>query len=173
AEHFGSRVPPPADTPAEADPLARFVAEMNRLAEELGLHESHFANPHGLPAAKHHASTRDLATIARHALNQPEIAKVVSTRKRGCILVDGAGAKRNVLWTNTNNLLDIEGYDGVKTGTTTAAGACLVASGRRGNDHLIVVVLGATSSENRYIDARNLFRWGWNTLIGAPAVPKQ
>lgn len=167
AEHFGGRVSPPAESPKESDPLARFVAEMNRVAAELGLHESRFANPHGLPAADHHASTRDLATIARHALNQPEIAKVVATRKRGCTLVDGSGSKRNVLWTNTNRLLDTEGYDGVKTGTTTAAGACLIASGRRGDDHLIVVILGSNSSDSRYIDARNLFRWGWKTLIGA------
>ena len=70
---------------------------------------------------------------------------------------DGA----TVTWTNTNRLLDIEGYDGIKTGTTTAAGACLVASGRRGSDHLFVVVLGATSNDGRYVDARNLFRWAW------------
>ena len=64
-------------------------------------------------------------------------------------------------WNNTNKLLDIEGYDGIKTGTTSAAGSCLVASGRRGKDHLIVVVLGATSNDSRYIDTRNLFRWAW------------
>jgi D-alanyl-D-alanine carboxypeptidase (penicillin-binding protein 5/6) len=49
----------------------------------------------------------------------------------------------------------------VKTGTTRAAGECLVASGRRAGDHLIVVILGASSSDARYADARNLFRHGW------------
>jgi D-alanyl-D-alanine carboxypeptidase len=49
----------------------------------------------------------------------------------------------------------------LKTGTTSAAGECLVASGRRGSDHLIVVILGASSTEARYADARNLFRYGW------------
>ena len=91
----------------------------------------------------------------------PDFARVVATPRHGCTLVDGEGRARNVVWTNTNRLLEIEGYDGVKTGTTTAAGACLVASGRRGDDHLIVVVLGAGSSDARYADARNLFRWGW------------
>jgi serine-type D-Ala-D-Ala carboxypeptidase (penicillin-binding protein 5/6) len=52
----------------------------------------------------------------------------------------------------------------VKTGTTNAAGACLVSSGVRGDDSLIVVVLGATSGESRYVDTRNLFRWGWQQL---------
>jgi D-alanyl-D-alanine carboxypeptidase len=85
------------------------------------------------------------------------------------------GRSRQVLWghreterlkpastTNTNHLLEIAGYDGVKTGTTNAAGTCLVASGRRGQDHLIVVILGGSNSpDSRYADARNLFRWAW------------
>ncbi len=162
AEHFGGRLKPPADAPDEADPLPRFIAEMNRVAVELGLHETHFANPNGLPAPGHRSSARDLAKLSSQALTQPAFAAIVSTRKHGCTLVDAEGRRRNVAWTNTNHLLDIEGYDGVKTGTTRAAGTCLVASGRRGKDHLIVVVLGGSSSpDSRYPDARNLFRWAW------------
>ncbi len=161
-EHFGGRLKPPDDAPRTDDPLPRFIAEMNRVAAELGLHETHFDNPNGLPAPGHHSSARDLAKLARHALAEPAFAAVVSTRKRGCTLVDGQGKQRNVVWTNTNHLLDIEGYDGVKTGTTQAAGTCLVASGHRGRDHLIVVVLGGSGTpDSRYPDARNLFRWAW------------
>jgi D-alanyl-D-alanine carboxypeptidase (penicillin-binding protein 5/6) len=65
------------------------------------------------------------------------------------------------VWESTNRLLEMEGYDGVKTGTTMAAGNCLVASGRHDGDHLLVVVLGCTSNDSRYLDARNLFRWAW------------
>ena len=72
-------------------------------------------------------------------------------------------------WENGNRLLGIEGYDGVKTGTTTAAGACVVASGRYESDHLLVVVLGATSNDSRYLDARNLFRWAWQERGHKPA----
>jgi hypothetical protein len=61
-------------------------------------------------------------------------------------------------------LLGIEGYEGIKTGTTTPAGCCLAACGRRGDRRLIVVVLGSTSTEARYADARNLFRYAWQTL---------
>ena len=164
AEHFGGRLKPPADSPGQADPLPRFIAEMNRVAADLGLHETHFANPNGLPAPGHRSSARDLARLASHALAEPVFATVVSTQKHGCTLVDAKGQRRNVVWTNTNHLLDTEGYDGVKTGTTRAAGACLVASGHRGikGDHLIVVVLGGSSSpDSRYPDARNLFRWAW------------
>jgi serine-type D-Ala-D-Ala carboxypeptidase (penicillin-binding protein 5/6) len=161
AEHFGGRLKPAADSPNEADPLPRFIAEMNHLADELGLRETHFINPNGLPAAGHHSSARDLAKLTRIALAEPIFAMTVSTSKHGCTLVDAKGQRRNVVWTNTNRLLDTEGYDGVKTGTTRAAGECLVASGRRGGDLLIVVVLGASSTEARYADARNLFRWAW------------
>jgi D-alanyl-D-alanine carboxypeptidase (penicillin-binding protein 5/6) len=68
------------------------------------------------------------------------------------------------MWKNTNRLLSIDGYHGVKTGTTTPAGACLVSSGRRGDEHLLVVVLGSTSGDARYVDTRNLFRWSWRQL---------
>jgi putative CocE/NonD family hydrolase len=161
AEHFGGRLAPPADSPGEADPLPRFVAEMNRVAAELGLGETHFVNPNGLTVKGHLSSARDLAKLARVALAEPVFAACVATREHGGTLIDPEGRGRDVVWTNTNHLLEIEGYDGVKTGTTETAGACLVASGRRGQDHLIVVVLGSSSPEARYAEARNLFRWAW------------
>ncbi|MGE3822354.1 MAG: peptidoglycan-binding protein [Isosphaeraceae bacterium] len=156
-EHVGQVLGPGAD----GDPLVRFVAEMNTEARALGLRESHFANTHGLTAPDHKTSARDLATLARKALEDPIFAEVVATPIRGSTLTDADGHRRNVVWKNTNRLLNVEGYDGVKTGTTSAAGNCLVASGRRGDDHLIVVVLGSASTDGRYADARNLFRWAW------------
>ena len=161
AEHFGGRLEPEGGSPPTLETSPRFIAEMNRVAAGLGLRETHFANPHGLPAAAHRSSARDLARLAQVALLEPAFAAVVSTPRRGATLVDESGKTRNVVWTNTNKLLEFEGYDGVKTGTTTGAGACLVASGRLGDDHLIVVILGAPSSDGRYADARNLFRWAW------------
>jgi D-alanyl-D-alanine carboxypeptidase (penicillin-binding protein 5/6) len=161
AEHFGGRLAPPAETPDETDPYPRFVAEMNRVAAALGLKETRFANANGLSTRGHRTSARDLARLARYALDDPGLAAYFSTVRHGCTVVAADGGRRNVDWTNTNRLLQIEGYDGVKTGTTEAAGACLVASGRRGDDHLIVVVLGAGSSEARYTETRNLFRWAW------------
>jgi D-alanyl-D-alanine carboxypeptidase (penicillin-binding protein 5/6) len=160
AEHIGGHLKP-ADASAGVDPLPRFVAEMNRVAGELGLRETHFVNPNGLPAPGHQSSARDLAKLTHHALALPAFASYVSTRKHGYVLSNGKGQRRSVIWTNTNRLLDTEGYDGVKTGTTRAAGECLVASGHRNGDHVIVVILGASSTEARYADARNLFRYAW------------
>jgi serine-type D-Ala-D-Ala carboxypeptidase (penicillin-binding protein 5/6) len=165
AEHFGGRMKRPADSSSGSDPLPRFISEMNRVAEELRLRETHFVNPNGLPAPDHQSSARDLAKLTHHALALPTFAKYVATIKHGCAIQAPNGQRRNVVWTNTNRLLDTEGYDGVKTGTTRAAGECLVASGHRNGNHIIVVILGASSTEARYVDARNLFRYAW-LMIG-------
>jgi D-alanyl-D-alanine carboxypeptidase (penicillin-binding protein 5/6) len=162
AQHFGPRFEPESPAPEASQPIARFVAQMNRTAKALAMNETHFANPHGLPAPDHHASARDLARLAAAVLADPILAPVVATPKHGATLHGPApDQSRNIVWTNTNRLLDTEGYDGVKTGTTTAAGNCLVASGHRDGKHRIVVILGSSSSDGRYADARNLFRWAW------------
>lgn len=109
---------------------------------------------------------RDLVALAYHALRLSRFRQYVSTRQHGCSLVGPGGYTRNVVWKNTNRLLQIDGYHGVKTGTTSAAGACLVSSGHRNDDHLLVVVLGSTSGDARYVDTRNLFRWAWQEREG-------
>lgn len=157
AEHFGPRFRKEAKD--DETPQASFVAEMNRQAAALKLGETKYLDPHGL--ARNQSSARNLATLAWTALQNPLFRDYVQTRRRESEATDATGVKRPVLWENTNRLLGIEGYDGVKTGTTTAAGSCLVSSGRYDNDHLIVVVLGATSNDSRYLDTRNLFRWAW------------
>ena len=159
AENFGSRVL--VGKPEPVDLLARFVVAMNQTSAKLGLTETSFSNPHGLTAKGHRSSARDLLRLAAHALSNKRFREYVSTRERGCRVTAPGGATRDVVWKNTNRLLRIEGYGGVKTGTTRAAGACLIAHGRRGDDELIVVVLGSAASPSRYADTRNLFRWAW------------
>jgi D-alanyl-D-alanine carboxypeptidase (penicillin-binding protein 5/6) len=165
AEHFGPRVP--ADGPHDGDPVGRFVAEMNRRARGMGLKETTFVDPNGL--GKNQSSARDLATLTWQALRDERFRAYVRTRSHECEVAGPDGAKRAVTWRNTNRLLTEAGYDGVKTGTTRAAGPCLVASGRRGPDHLIVVVLGSASGDGRYADARALFDWAWQRR-GSPAA---
>jgi D-alanyl-D-alanine carboxypeptidase (penicillin-binding protein 5/6) len=158
AEHFGSRFAPPG---ANLDPLESFVNEMNRAAESLGMKDTRYLNPHGLTVAGHRSTAADLVILARAARQLPRFPDYVSTRQHGSTVSSTAGYTRNVVWKNTNKLLTLDGYNGIKTGTTEAAGACLVSSGRRGDDELIIVVLGSASSDARYIDTRNLFRWAW------------
>lgn len=158
AEHFGTRLGKAEDGDSG---LQRFVTEMNRRAKGLGLKEMSYQDPNGL-SRENVSSARDLAVLAREAMKDERFRAYVATRRHECEVVEPTGGKRKVTWVNTNKLLDIEGYEGVKTGTTTPAGNCLVSSARRGDDHLIVVVLGSTSVDGRYVDTRNLFRWAWN-----------
>lgn len=165
AEHFGARLAKSnGDAAEDADPYRQFVAAMNRTADELGMKESHFENTHGLTHADHKISARDMVVLSRAAMQLPEFRRRVGTVKYGCTLQSLIGYERNVVWRNTNRLLRTEGYDGVKTGTTGAAGACLVSHGRRGDQELIIVVLGSSSSDGRYADTRNLYRWAWQQL---------
>ncbi|HET6572777.1 MAG TPA: serine hydrolase [Fimbriiglobus sp.] len=154
AEHFGPRLG------HDDDPVKSFVGEMNRQAKELKLAETSYRDTSGL-TTDNRSSARDLLALTRRALGDERFRRYVGTRRHEYEVAGPDGTKRTVVWENTNRLLGIEGYDGVKTGTTTAAGCCLIASGKRGSDHLLVVVLGSTSTDGRYADARNLFRWAW------------
>ncbi len=167
AEHFGGRLGPPSKDVKNEDG----VRPIHRRDEPRGRRAGPARDPLREPErpARPGAPFQHRATLPawlRHAMREPAFAAVVGTRRHGSTVVDAQKKPRNVAWTNTNHLLEIEGYDGVKTGTTQAAGTCLVASGRRGTDHLIVVVLGGSSSpDSRYPDARNLFRWAWQKRI--------
>jgi D-alanyl-D-alanine carboxypeptidase (penicillin-binding protein 5/6) len=165
AEHFGPR-PRPGE-PAGEDGVRLFVAEMNRQAKGLKLAETNFLDPNGL--ARNQASARDLGVLTWHAMQNARFREYVKAREHECEVLAGAGTKRRVTWKSTNRLLEDASCDGVKTGTTSAAGACLVASAHRGADHLIVV-LGSTNGDGRYEDARKLFRWAWEQH-GSLATP--
>lgn len=169
AEHFGPRLQP--GEPAKGDGVELFVAEMNRQAKGLKLADTNFLDPNGL--ARNQASARDLSVLTWHALQNKQFREYVKTREHECEVFAEGDAKRRVTWKNTNRLLGEAGCDGVKTGTTSAAGACLVASARKGDDHLIVVVLGSTSGDGRYEDARKLFRWAWEQREDKAAKPEE
>lgn len=167
AQHFGDQVElldkafPDTEWTGETS-YGRFIQAMNLLAQRIGMQNSKFVNPHGLTAPGHQASAADLAKLAIAAMKRPLIQKVVATPQYGTTVMGPGGYRRNLAWYNSNRLLKIDGYQGVKTGTTASAGACLIAQGTRGKQTRFVVILGSSSSDARYSDTRNLFRWGWN-----------
>lgn len=177
AEHFGERLAaagadapgPSTDAkstttdPAE-DPLDLFVRAMNGEAARLGMTQTEYLNPHGLTAPGHLSTATDLATLARTALTSERFRACVNTRQHGVTVQGVAGYQRNLMWRNTNQLLGIAGYNGIKTGTTDKAGACLVSTSERDGRRLLLVVLGSAASESRYADSRNLYRWAWQKL---------
>ncbi len=137
-----------------------FAARMNRTALAIGARQTHFVNPHGLTAAHHYTSARDLGRIAQVALRQPEVGRIVASQE--LTLTPEGGRGRPIR--NTNALLgSYVGADGAKTGTTNAAGKCLVASARREDVHLIAVVL---KGGDRYGDATRLLDWGFRRDSG-------
>lgn len=160
AEHFGKRFAD-ASTNSTLESYDLFVSAMNQQAKELGLTRAHYTNTHGLSHDKHKISARDLTRLGYEAMQNDLLREIVGKRQFGCTAMGKGGYKRDLMWKNTNRLLGIEGYSGIKTGTTSAAGACLVGVGQRDGDQLIVTILGSSSSDARYADIRNLFHWAW------------
>lgn len=168
-EHFGDRLSPDP----EKKGYDGFIAAMNQRAQAIGMKNTGYRNTHGLTARGHLTTAADMALLAREAMKLERFCKIVSTRRHATQVETPEGAQRNVVWRNTNQLLGQEGYLGVKTGTTSAAGACLVSCAERDERRLIMVVLGASSSDARYTDSRNLYRWIWNDLVGGDVSEQQ
>jgi D-alanyl-D-alanine carboxypeptidase (penicillin-binding protein 5/6) len=136
-----------------------FVRMMNLKARKLGAMSTRFANPHGLTEPNHYSTAFDLALMARYGLKYPLFADIVSTREAEVTLTQGESEEKRKL-ANTNWLLwSFEGADGVKTGTTAAAGYCLVASATRNGVQFISVVL---DSDARWSDSARLLSYGFD-----------
>jgi D-alanyl-D-alanine carboxypeptidase len=136
--------------------IEKFTAEMNAVARNLGMTQTNYVNPNGLPNDQQITSARDLAILARALIREfPEYDYYwhIASIKLG---------KR--VFRNTNRLIDaFAGTDGMKTGFICASGFNLVATATRGGKRLIAVVLGAKSSESRSIKAAQLFERGFGT----------
>lgn len=135
----------------------QFVKLMNEKALLLGAQNTHFTNTNGLPQKGHYSSAYDLALMARYGLQLPSFASIIKQKETEIHFL-----KPDFFMDlrNTNKLLWSYPYaDGVKTGTTNAAGKCLVASATKNGRQLVVVLLHAP---NRFGDAQKLLEWGFN-----------
>jgi D-alanyl-D-alanine carboxypeptidase len=134
--------------------IERFAADMNAEARRLGMTQTNYVNPNGLPDEQQITSARDLAILARALIRDfPEydeywhIASIRLGRR---------------IYRNTNKLIDAyAGSDGMKTGFICASGYNLVATATRSGKRLIAVVLGATSANVRAVKAAQLFERGF------------
>ena len=136
---------------------AQFVAMMNREAQRLGMKNTHFANPVGMPDAGHYSTAYDLALLAAAVVRDfPEYYPIFKLREY---------TFNNVSQANRNRLLWLDPYaDGMKTGHTESAGFCLVGSALRDKRRLISVVLGAASDSERASDSQKLLNYGFQTF---------
>lgn len=142
-----------------AGSVENFAVLMNMKALALGALNTHFVNPNGLPNPDHYTCAYDLALFARRALANSTFSNIVSTKDKVIDLPDPNWDRR---LQNTNKLLwRYLWADGVKTGTTNAAGQCLISSASKGNRQLLAVVL---RSGDRWNDSIRMFEYGFNNF---------
>ena len=147
--------------------VENFAVEMNRVAAELGMRESHFVNPNGLPNPAHVSSARDMAIVGGALYRDfPEHSDLY-----------GIGALRlgnKIIPTHNGIMGRYPGADGMKTGFICASGFNVVASATRGGRRLIAVVLGYPNAKTRTLKAASLFDEGFNasaSSVTASALP--
>jgi len=149
ARYAGSKLP------GNDDPVARFVAQMNRYAGKDGLDllNSHYTNPHGLDEDNHYTSAYDLSRIGWYALHASLLSKIVGTQQAVV-----AGHSLN----NLNTFLKkYPGAIGLKPGFTDNAGLCLVAAAQK-NGHIVITVVLNSADINA--DSATLMNYTFSLL---------
>lgn len=146
-----------------------FVNMMNKKVEELGLKNTHFKNPTGLPESDHYSSARDMALMAKELLKYEEITNF--TGKYEDYLREGTEEK---FWlVNTNRLVKFyPGVDGVKTGFTNEAKYCLTASAKKDNMRVIAVVFGAETPKDRNAQVTKMLDYAFSQYQTHPLYKK-
>lgn len=134
-----------------------FVSMMNDKAKQLGMVNTTFKNPTGLDDDGHLTTAMDIALMSKALLSYPKITEYTS------IWIDSVRDGANEL-VNTNKLVKFyKGCTGLKTGTTDGAGSCLSATASRDGLNLIAVVMGCTTSADRFSSTRQLLDYGFNS----------
>jgi D-alanyl-D-alanine carboxypeptidase (penicillin-binding protein 5/6) len=161
--------------------LAVCLDLMNERAAAIGANNSHFVNPHGYHHMDHYSTARDMARIARQAMQNPFFRQVVGTRMYQAPAMQEASSDKAYIWENTNRILDpadpyyYPGATGIKTGRTTDAGYCLVSSASRQNVSLIAVVLNS-NEEDVWKNTARLLDYGFanfNPVTNNEAEPSE
>lgn len=133
---------------------------MNKLAAELRMTKTLFANPHGLSNARNYSTARDMIELSRYACTNKDFVKIMNTEEYSCDFFedDLDSISETKLWNNTNKLLK-KGWEGVKTGNTNSAGSCLASL----KDGVLIVILNCCSLEARFTETEILFQWYQNS----------
>jgi serine-type D-Ala-D-Ala carboxypeptidase (penicillin-binding protein 5/6) len=131
-----------------------FAQLMNAYAKKIGMKSSHFVNPHGLPAEGHITTARDLAILGRALIRDYPEAYAYNKIKELTVGPITQPNRNLLLWRDAS-------VDGIKTGHTSSAGYCLMASAKREDQRLITVVMGNTSENQRAVDSQALLNWGF------------
>ncbi len=147
-----------------AGSVQEFSNQMNTTVRSLGARNSNFVNPNGLPATGHYSSAADLALVVRHALTNPRMREMMSTRSK--TITPRAGSKRAIQLATTNRLLGNRKFQLIgKTGYTRLAKRCFAGAATLNGREVIVVVLGST---NLWGDLDLLVDYGLKPTGSAP-----
>lgn len=147
-----------------AGSVEAFASLMNSYAKRIGMTNSNFVNAHGLTAENHYTTARDLALLGRALIRDFPENYAYNAMKEFTV-----GTVTPITQHNRNSLLWREGsgVDGIKTGHTSSAGYCLLASAKRGDQRFISIVMGISAkSQNEGFRLRetgnlNLLEWGF------------
>ena len=159
-----------------AGSVSAFVDLMNARAKELGCENTHFANPNGLHDPQHYTSAWDIYLITRAAMEHPAFMTICDTPD---VVIPATNLSEERHLYTTNHLLSnwrVIGYrnkeaHGIKTGSTDAAGHCLVSSAVRGSLHFVSVILGADRVEENgvgnirsFSETTRMFNYGFDNF---------
>ena len=140
---------------------------MNELAQSLYLTKTHYVNAHGLSNKYNVSTAQDQVLLCKQAMQNKLFRQIVSTKEYKCT-ISNKGEAREAVWANTNVLLGIQGYTGLKTGWTPNADGCLAVSFRYKHQrkvyNFISVVLGSSDQETRFMDTRSLIQWSTKNI---------
>ncbi len=138
---------------------ANFVAMMNTKAQQLGLLDTHYMNPHGLLDPNQYTSARDLAILGKYALSNPIIHQISGTQTY--TIPQGNNHPQRTLYSDNQFLWWYPGVDGGKPGYDGATDFVQVISATHNNHHLISVVM---HTNNWWTDERDLLNWGFDNF---------
>lgn len=139
---------------------AKFVEMMNARAKELGMNDTHFVNPCGLPEEGHVTSAYDIAIMSRHFITLQHATEYTTTN-----LYPIREGEKEYKMRNSNELVrTYEGCIGIKTGYTDEAGYCLSAAATRDEKTMISVILGSPQSHQRNVDSAALLDYGFENF---------
>jgi D-alanyl-D-alanine carboxypeptidase (penicillin-binding protein 5/6) len=148
---------------ATAGSEQKFVELMNRKASEIGARDTRFINPNGLPGPGQYTTAFDLSKIMMYALRYPKLREIIGTRITEVSNEDG----NSIFLKNTNKLLwSDQDLVGGKTGYTRKARHCFVCAAERGEDAIVVVLLGSPSRDNLWREAELLLNKGFQVEMG-------
>ena len=134
-----------------------FVAMLNKLAKDMGLHNTRFKNVTGMPDENHYTSARDLAILSQKLILDFPIQYRRFAQKKYTY--------NKITQRNRNRLLTTYDLaDGIKTGHTKAAGYCLSASAEFDSTRFVAVIFGANSSKSRFKYTKTLFKFGFRNF---------